>query len=94
MRYRSKNQQAESICPTSVGCTRAEIDDHAKSVDEAKRARAWMFVAAGAGGLALGTAGVLFLAAPSERRSAKARVWAEPLVSEYGSVGATVGGSF
>jgi hypothetical protein len=94
MRYRDKNQQAEAICPTSVRCTTAEINDHARLVDEAKQARTWMFVAAGAGGLALGTAGVLFLTAPSERRSAKARVWAEPLVSECGSLGASVGGSF
>jgi hypothetical protein len=58
--YGSKNDDAKAVCPQGVGCSRAQVDLHAKLVDEAKTARTWAYVGFGVGGAALVTATVLY----------------------------------
>lgn len=58
--YGSKNDDAKAVCPQGVGCSRAQVDLHAKLVDEAKTARTWGYVGFGVGGAALITATVLY----------------------------------
>lgn len=59
-KYGSKNDDAKAVCPQGVGCSRSQVEAHAKLVDEAKTARTWGFVGFGVGGAALVTAAVLY----------------------------------
>jgi len=91
--YRDKNDQAKQICPASVQCTPSEVSEHAVLVDDAKQARTWAFVSAGVGGHALASAGYFFFSGPS-KSSGDSAIWAEPMVTDLGSVGAALRGRF
>lgn len=94
LRYSSRNNDAEAICPRGFGCDTSEIARHDELVDDARTARTLALVGAGVGVAAFATAGYLFFSGPSEkeRPSAKA-VTATPLLSPDGW-GAAVSGRF
>lgn len=94
VRYRQNHEDSKVICPSSRGCTDAEIDAHAAFVDEAKTARTWSYVGFGVGGAALIGAAYSFLSAPDDEEGARASVQATPFVGIDGSVGGAVSGRF
>jgi hypothetical protein len=91
--YKSKNDDAKAICPSSVGCSASEIDDHAGFVSDAKTFRTWSFVGFGLGGAALVGAAVLYFA-PSRSSESGAGLMATPFVTGDGSWGAMASGRF
>lgn len=93
VRYKSANDDAKGICPSSVGCTRTEISQHDSKVDKATTARTWAYIGFGTGALALGSAAVLYLLNGSEQPK-QATIRALPTVGERGELGASVVGAF
>jgi hypothetical protein len=93
IRYKSANDDAKAICPSSVDCTRKEISDHDSKVDKATTARTWSYIGFGTGALALGSAAALFLLNGSEQPK-QATIRALPLVGERGELGASIAGAF
>lgn len=93
-RYKSANDDAEGICPTSHDCTERDIADHDLLVNRASSARSWAFVGLGAGVASLGGAAALYIMQQPRRRSSASAWQATPVVSETGLVGASVSGSF
>jgi tetratricopeptide (TPR) repeat protein len=91
LEYQSKNEDAKAICPSSVGCSQADIDNHAGLVSDAKGFRTWSFVGFGVGGAALIGATVLYFAPSSPTQRAFVTT---PFVTADGSWGATVSGKF
>lgn len=92
-RYKSANDDAKGICPSSVGCTRAEITQHDSKVERATTARTWAYIGFGTGVVALGGAAVLYLLNDSEQPT-QATIRALPAVGERGELGASVVGTF
>jgi hypothetical protein len=92
-RYKNANDEAKAICPSSVGCTSAEITQHTSKVDKAATARTWTYIGFGTGALALGGAAVLYLLNGSEQPT-HASIRALPAVGERGELGASVVGAF
>ncbi len=91
------NQDADAVCPSSQGCTQAEVALHEKLVGDARRARTWAIVGLTAGSFSLVSAGYLFFTdkSRSERRERAASFDAAPVLSPAeGLVGATVRGRF
>lgn len=97
VQFQSKNDAAEAICPTGVGCTTAEIARHAALVEDARNQATWAYVGFGVGAACLVGAGVLFwleLPDDDEAREASAhRLRVSPMVSGDGW-GATLTGRF
>ena len=92
LEFRSKNNDAKTICPSSVGCSRSDIDHHAQLLSDAKSARTLSFVGFGVGAASLIAAGVLYFSpsAKSEQGS-----WsAVPFVTADGTWGAAASGRF
>jgi hypothetical protein len=95
LEYKSQNDAARAICPTSVNCTHAEIIEHDELVQGAKSARYWAFLGYGVGGAALIGAGVAFIAGANPPPGARAGVRAEPWIALDGSaVGGALSGSW
>lgn len=93
IRYKSANDDARAICPTSLDCSAAQIDEHGKDVDRAISARTLTYVGFGVGAASLVGAAAIFLFEPSQpKRPAAFR--ATPQLGETGVFGATVNGSF
>jgi hypothetical protein len=92
-RYKSANDEAKSICPTSTMCSPAEINEHGRAVDRASISRTWTYVGFGVGGAALAGAAALFIFQPSAATTQSA-VRAFPQVGPSGEFGATLDGSF
>lgn len=61
VQYAQRNTDAKDICPSSRGCTAAQIEAHDELVSDARAFRSNTYVGYGAGGLALGAA-VIWLA--------------------------------
>lgn len=61
LQYRSNHQDAQAVCPQSIGCTRAQIEQHAAFVSDARRARTLSYVGFGVGAAALSSAAILLL---------------------------------
>jgi hypothetical protein len=93
LEYKSKNDDAKTICPAGSGCSGADIDGHAQLVSDAKTFRTWSFVGFGVGGAALIGAAVLYFA-PKSNSSATSGWLAAPFVSQDGAWGATALGHF
>lgn len=101
--YKSKNDEASDICPTTVDCSRAEIDRHAQLTDDARSSRNWAYLAFGVGGAAILGAGAIYVTSPgatnpSSRSSSGARhgarIAVSPLAGAKGPLGAVVHGSW
>lgn len=92
LKYKSHNDDAEAICPSSTDCTRDDIAAHDKAVDKASTARTWAYVGFGVGTLAVGGAIALFIL--DSKDDSKQAVRALPLVGERGELGAALTGSF
>ena len=90
--FKSKNDQAKGICPNSVGCTAAEVNQHEDLVSDARRFRTLSFLGFGVGGAALLAATVLFVV-PSASSGASG-LNATPFVTADGSWGASASGRF
>ncbi len=93
LRYKSANDDAKAICPSSIGCTRDQITQHDSKVDRASSARTWAFVGLGTGVFALGGAALLYALSGSEQPT-HATIRALPAVGERGELGASVVGAF
>jgi hypothetical protein len=89
--FKSNNDEARTICPTSRECTNEGILRHNELVDSAERARNWAFISGGAGGALLIGAAILWA---TEEDSPDTAVHATPFVSAGGVYGASVAGSF
>ena len=92
-RYKSANDDAKAICPSSVGCTLSQITQHDAKVDKASTARTWAFVGVGTGAVALAAAAALYFLNGSERPT-HATIRALPAVGERGELGASLVGAF
>jgi tetratricopeptide (TPR) repeat protein len=93
IRYKSANDDAQAICPTSLNCSASEIAAHDQAVDRAISARTLTYVGFGVGAASLVGAAALFLLEPS-RPSRPAAFRAAPQLGEAGVYGAMVNGSF
>ncbi len=93
LRYKSANDDAKAICPSSTGCTLAQVTQHDSKVDRASTARTWSFVGVTTGALALGGAAALYFLNGSERPT-HATIQALPTVGARGELGANVVGAF
>lgn len=92
LKYRSNNDAAKDVCPSSHNCSQDEIDDHDALVKSARTDRVWMFAAGGVG--AVGLAGAaFFLLFDRPERAAMARWHAVPTAGRDG-LGASLLGSF
>ncbi len=91
--YQSKNDDAKAICPSSVGCSASDIDNHSGLVSDAKTFRTWSFVGFGVGGAALVGAAVLYFAPASSGERASSFT-AAPFVAGNGTWGAVASGKF
>ncbi len=91
--YKSANDDAKAICPSSTGCSVRDIEDHDRLVDEATTARAWAYLGVGAGVAALGGALALYVFDKPEASDA-AGIRALPTLGASGELGASVMGSF
>jgi hypothetical protein len=93
LRYKSANDEAKGICPTSKACTPVEIDEHGRAVDRASVARTWTYVGFGVGGASLlGAAALLIFDPPRTDRQTSLR--AVPHLGTAGVFGASLDGSF
>jgi hypothetical protein len=64
LQFLANNHDAKNVCPTSYGCTEAEIEQHAAYIDDAHAARTRAYVSFGVGAAALAGAAVLYFTAP------------------------------
>jgi len=71
LRFRSVNDQAKAICPTSIYCTQNEIDTHDAKVSDARRDLTIAYVSAAVGVVALGAAAALWWRATSSDAGAR-----------------------
>lgn len=94
LRYKSANDDAKGICPSSNRCTLSEITQHDKLVDKATSARSWMYAGIGVGVLALGGAAALYAIGEDAPPTDRAWVRALPAVGTNGDVGASFVGAF
>jgi tetratricopeptide (TPR) repeat protein len=92
LEFKSKNDDAKSICPSGLACTQSDVARHAQLISDARGLRTWSFVGFGVGGAALIAGTVLFLAPSSS--SARSSLRAAPFVAADGSWGAVASGSF
>ena len=92
LEFKSKNDQAKGVCPSSTDCTPKQVDYHSRLVGHAKDFRTGAFVGFGVGGAALVAATVLYFA-PSSSSSASG-FSASPFVTADGSFGAAASGRF
>ncbi len=90
--YKSKNDQAKDVCPSSTNCTAKEVDYHTRLVNHAKDFRTGSFVGFGVGAAALVAATVLYFS-PANSSSASG-LSAAPFVTADGSWGAFASGKF
>lgn len=96
IQYTGNQQDAESICPESVGCTPEQVAKHQELVDDAKTARTWAFVGYGVGAASLVSAAILHFTAPSkkDRPSTAASIRASVFASPEGTLGGALRGEF
>jgi hypothetical protein len=90
LRVLSKNDQADSICPSSEHCSTDDQTRFDKTINDAKRERTYAFVGFGVGGAALVTGAVLLLTAPKPDSAA----WHVSPAVQSGHLGATLEGTF
>jgi hypothetical protein len=93
LRYRSANNDAKDICPSSHDCSVKQIQEHDRLIDKARTDRAWSYAGFGVGTAALAGAAVLWLVQRPKSRST-ANWQAAPLVAPGGTFGAGVSGAF
>ncbi|MDX2054733.1 MAG: tetratricopeptide repeat protein [Polyangiaceae bacterium] len=94
--YSSSNADAKAVCPSSQGCTVAEITRHTELVREARSARTKGLIGVGLGGVALAVGGFLILSDVYAPKHQKSGVRVGPLLGDNGRslTGAIVEGSF
>ncbi len=92
--YRSKNDDATSICPSAINCSRAEIERHSQLVDDARSSRNWSYLAFGVGGAAVLGAATIYVTSAPRRESRAARIGVSPLSTASGPIGAALHGTW
>jgi hypothetical protein len=90
LRVYSKNNKADSICPSGNNCTPSEARQFESTISDAKSARNFSYLGFGLGGAALTTGVVLYLTAPKPKPTA----WRFSPVFDAKQWGATFEGSF
>jgi hypothetical protein len=93
LRYKSANDDAKAICPSSTNCSAKQIDEHTRAVDRASRDRSWMYAGAGVGIASLAGAAAIYIFT-SPRRTSSAGWQAEPTLGLHGELGASLTGAF
>ena len=68
--FESKNSQARDICPTNVGCSDSEIQNHSSLVSDAKTARTGSYIAFGLGAASITAATIYYVTKPANREKA------------------------
>jgi tetratricopeptide (TPR) repeat protein len=91
--YKSANDKAEAICPSSVDCSSEDIARHDQYVNDAKDARTLAYVGLGVAGAAVITGGTIALLRSHSDSSAHASVSAAPILAP-GLYGGAIGGTF
>jgi hypothetical protein len=92
--YKIRNDQARNVCPSSIGCSNAQVQQHGNYVDDAKAARSLSYIGFGVAGAALIAATVVsFEIGHTHDSAGAARISAGPTVAGDGA-GATVQGRF
>jgi hypothetical protein len=91
--YKVSNDQAQRVCPKSVGCTADEIRHHESLVRDAQATRNLSYLGLGVVGASLITAGVLSLTSGTGKEGSRQGVVAGPVVGRD-EVGAEVMGRF
>jgi serine/threonine-protein kinase len=100
LRFKSANDDAKDICPSSRDCSVKEIQEHDRLVEKAKNARPWMYASYGLGVAALGGAAAVYFfenrsaSKPATTARAPRSIRALPLVAEDGTLGAGLSGEF
>ena len=92
LKYSSANSDARNICPTSRGCTSAQISEHDQKVEDARGARTWAYLGYGVGAAGLGAAAALLFLPQST--GAETGWVASPVVAGSGAFGANVSHRF
>jgi hypothetical protein len=90
LRVRSKNNTADSICPSGNNCSPSEARQLDSTISDAKSARNFSYLGFGIGGAALATGVVLYLTAPKPKPTA----WRFSPAFDAKQWGATFEGSF
>lgn len=93
-RYKSANDDAKQICPTSTNCSDSEINEHQRLVDRASTARTFTYVGFIGGVACLSGAAVLYLLDPPKKKTSSAKVEAVPVLGPGGFYGTVVTGAF
>jgi len=91
-RYNNKNDEATSICPTSIGCTPDEIERHSRLVEQARTARSVMYVGGSLGIVSLAAAAFFFVV--DKPRGERSAGWQAAPAIGPGQLGAAVSGAF
>jgi len=91
--YKSANDKAEAICPTSHDCSDEDIARHDQYVNDAKDARTLAYVGLGVAGAAVITGGTIALLRSHSDSSGHASLSGAPILAP-GLYGAAIGGTF
>jgi serine/threonine-protein kinase len=92
LKYKSANDDAKAICPTSRNCTIQDIEDHGRFVDDATTARSWSYAGFTVGVVGLGAAAALWVFEQPEPSRTAFR--ALPVVGPDGSAGLMLRGTY
>lgn len=88
--YKRSNDEAEAVCPSSVGCSPAQIRQHDDLTSDARTMRTVGFIGVGVAGAALITAGVLAITGRGNRENPAPPVSASAFLGREGfSAGVT-----
>lgn len=94
LKYKSKNDEAEAICQSTV-CTADDIAEHDQLVDDARASRTGMIVSYSvAGAAAIGVAAVIWGPWWRQMERVPAAVRAAPVIGTNGTWGLTAQGRF
>jgi tetratricopeptide (TPR) repeat protein len=94
LRYRSANEDAKQICPTSINCSQRDIADHQALVDKASSARTYTYIGLIGGVVSLSGAAALYFWDHSREAKPAARIRAVPIVAAGEFYGTVVSGAF
>lgn len=92
IRYKSANDEAKLICPTSMGCSQKEVSDHDDFVERASFDRSMSYVGFGLG-MAAVAGSVAMFAFDKPKKASSGRIQAAPAVGG-GFCGGALSGAF
>jgi hypothetical protein len=91
--YKRSNDEAKAVCPSSLGCSPADVQRHSELVGDARNMRTLAYVGLGLGGAALASAAVLTVLGSQHRESPVSR-WNAGVVVAKGGIAAGMSGDF